>query len=663
MPNKIPKSWKQVSQEDLDAEESSSMFGSSMGSPASGFIEEHTSGTLKDMATVIPQAMTLEFADELLEQASPELAQDYREAVKIARKNSPIATTVTELFTPDAIDLITGGAGKALKLGKIVGILKNAGMGAAGSAVTDVAHQLGSTGEVDLSRTAMSAGMGAGLRGAGGAISDIKKGRKNYVGADPADFVNQGKGALGAEDYLDEVITDFDSKGLFKSGAVEFDPKSGSWFNLEGKTTLGQKAKNLGSKVKGTVIPPSQKEVLSRIENAKKHIASEISRLVESGSAKEGQLSFMADGMGIASGEKGRFGKEEFLEGIEDFLNALPFDSETQENLIRGKIGFQLKKLFGESGDLEATLIEIHDMRKRLDQAVKYDRKGNATEPMKEQAFKGLASILRKTVAETLEGTPMAALNKQYGDLATMTAGLEKKVLGRGKGKFKSGLLAGNIGYKAASAVEALGDTASGITSQLSKSVQESPARNLLSRGVRKLVPSLDSGQEASPIIAREPQSFNPMSPAERMEVNLPKKIQQSKLPRNSEGVKENSKLFKLKVAQDSENMVLRRMQKAGVDTSQVGQDEVEMTAKELYSNISMVLDETPEKVPAMLPVWIQQFPELFESDRYGRIEGVVPNSRRPEVREEIRKNPEISNIERINQLDLLNRSGEYSID
>ena len=160
----------------------------------------------------------------------------------------------------------------------------------------------------------------------------------------------------------------------------------------------------------------------------------------------------------------------------------------------------------------------------------------------------------------------------------------------------------------------------------------------------------------------RAPQgSFNAMPASERISLNMPKELMKTKIPRTSEGLKEYSQLFKLKIAQEADNIVRDRMIKGGIDPESQDPMAIQRAATEIYKNVNTVIEEHPDELPTMLPVWIDQYPSMFEKDRYNRIDGVVPNSMQPLVREEIRKNPHISNVDRISQLDLLNRSGEYT--
>ena len=677
----MSKNWED---EAVDIEDELGM--SSMGSPSSGFISDTVTGTgemVVDAVTVLPQAILIEHADELVNMFSPELAQTYREAVAEARKRSPVATTLTELFTPDVIDALSMGAGKFRKLPEILSKLQemskgqNVVKGIAGSAGTDAVSQMGEGGEYDIGRTGMAATLGGGLRGGAAIFKNYPARRAGYVGAEPKDFLGKAEDASEASDYMQEVMKEYDARGLFSGGAVTYDPKNYSWAGSR--------------KIKRAFVPPSQKEIFKRIEMGKKAVATETTNLVKSRASEVEDRFIMSDidvdrskvtpisfiGEGPKKGQvladagdttsirsdaelkdDGILVYEDFRKSVDDMVDSMEFNSSAQAKRTKKNVLYQMKKLFGDDLKGEVNLVDIHERRKKMDKAINRDAKGVAKDTVQEQAMQGASHILRSFTKDKLFGTPFERLNKEYGDLASIERGITEKVLQPPLTKMKSGILAGNLGYAASAAAEMAGDFVGGPVGQMSRNVQKTPLGSVLGRGVRKLTPTMS--EEQQPIMSREPQSFNPMPIQEQMDMNLPKELLKTKLPRNTEGLQSNSQIFKMKVAQDAENLVLARMQKAGVDTSEMELEDVQEAATELYSNIAMVLDENPDEVASMLPMWIQQFPQLFEKDRYGRIEGVVPSSRRPEVREEIRKNSEISNKERITQLDLLNRSGEY---
>ena len=165
----------------------------------------------------------------------------------------------------------------------------------------------------------------------------------------------------------------------------------------------------------------------------------------------------------------------------------------------------------------------------------------------------------------------------------------------------------------------------------------------------------------------REDPAVNPnssmMAPQDRLDMNVSKKLQQTKVPRDSKAITQNPNILKYKIAQNAESIVSRKMAMAGLDPESMP-DEVSSAAESLYKNAEMLLTEMPDEIPAILPVWVQTMPELFEKDRLNRIDGVVPNSMRADASKEIEKSGKYgtkkSTHDMIAELDELHSTGRY---
>lgn len=266
------------------------------------------------------------------------------------------------------------------------------------------------------------------------------------------------------------------------------------------------------------------------------------------------------------------------------------------------------------------------------------------TVPLKELKNVDLKQLLASGV---LSGTVGVGMGSAFG--APVSTGLGAAIAGTAAMARKSG---GDIidplmakGWDVASKVAV--PISGPIATQAGREMQDEPLEVNLPWEERKRI-----------FQNRGPQSV--MDPMERMTFNMPKKLIETRLPRTTEGVQQNAKIFKLKFAQEAEGIVKKEMMAQGIDPEMMDEMEIQERATEMYKDLSHVLDNRPEEIGAMLPAWITMFPHMFEKDRYNRIDGVVPASMQPMVREEIRKNQNISNTERIKKLDLLNRSGEY---
>jgi hypothetical protein len=135
------------------------------------------------------------------------------------------------------------------------------------------------------------------------------------------------------------------------------------------------------------------------------------------------------------------------------------------------------------------------------------------------------------------------------------------------------------------------------------------------------------------------------------------------KVPRNSKAIQQDPSILKYKIAQNADSIVSRKMIKAGLDPESMP-DEVASAAENLYKNAEMLLTEMPDEIPGILPVWTKTMPELFEKDRYGRIDDVVPASMREDAAKEIEKSGKYgtkkTTYEMVAELDELHSTGKY---
>lgn len=673
MKNKYPKEWNyQV----ITSPESGGVPTISQEDPE---VTEAYDTTVKDMATVIPQGMTFDYADEIINTVSPELAEDYRTLVAQARKNSPMATTVAEILTPDALSLL--GASAVTKGSKIANILSKmgkagtgvkkvvAGEGRLGSIGQDVAtsmlQQGGESGEVDPLSTVLSTGASQVLKAVPKAVfGDTNKIRAGYTGVRDSvkDLQPKAKGLETGEDVARNLMDSVEEINFLNGGKHTFNSET---LKFEPATKL--------ARMKGKITPAKTTELIARADDSKKKIFSEMEKMVDEWDVGE-SFDFVDPELSVASGRFGAVTREEFEEDIaNEIIDSLPTMSSAEEKRIIKEIKFHGDKIF-KGGSQEAGLKDLLKAKRDLYSRTDYTKESDA---LGINLRKAIAGKLNKKINDLVPDERFRKLNKLYGDMSQLDDSLrmhkDKKFMT--KDEFRAQYGAVSPVYGAASYIQDKLEPISRPISQMAGTVQKTPlGEQMLGQPVRKGAADLFSTPNAMTeedlMTDEEKQQAVPYRPQtsiiparERMEMNIPKQIIKAKMPRTSQGLIENGQVFKLKVAQEAKNIVLERMTKAGVDPNDVDPEEIDVAAKDLYENVKMVLDEDPDQVAKILPVWIQQMPQMFENDRYGRIEGVVPQVLRMDVSEEIRKNKQISNVERISQLGKLNSSGEYSWD
>lgn len=212
---------------------------------------EEVKEPMEAVGTAAAQEFSSDFLDDILRKIDPEAGQRYTERMEYLEKTYPEITTVTRVATPSAVDIATGGVSKGMKVGKKLFDI------AGRPIIQDITTQLGRTGEVDTAQTAASAAIGAGMMGLGKAgmaiakdpmrkISYLVRNKKFYQ-------AKADKMGIPVEDYMRQLAEKMDNKGILAGGKVQYDVNTGSFKPVSGKAGA---------------IPPSQKEIQKRVDNA-----------------------------------------------------------------------------------------------------------------------------------------------------------------------------------------------------------------------------------------------------------------------------------------------------------------------------------------------------------------------------------------------------------
>ena len=216
-----------------------------------GGLDKKIESTIKssdDIATAMAASATLEHADEILESTlGKKFATRFRKRLKQARKDSPYATMLADVITPDAMTLLTGGIsklGKADKIKTLIGkvekvfnpedlqkldkfvttgreTLKGASKGAVNAASGDVISQQGEDPDkdLDLMRTAGSTILGTTVGGTLGSMKNVNRHRADSLGMneDPAAYYRRTGDLLEGDTYTSDVTQLMDDLGMYDS--------------------------------------------------------------------------------------------------------------------------------------------------------------------------------------------------------------------------------------------------------------------------------------------------------------------------------------------------------------------------------------------------------------------------------------------------------------
>jgi hypothetical protein len=633
-----------------------------------------------DAIPVALQSATLDWMDDAIELFSPELANEWRDVVQKAKERSPKATLVAEVLTPDVIDAMTGGGSfllkKLPKLAKLrkgfegsdviktigkgdkadnfvpIGsdIVKGARDGAARGAVTEGISQQGRGEEMDVGGIA-GGGLVGGVVGAGaGAIKNRGRLRSHSLGmTDRSSDLARTRDVLDIDEYNTGSADLMEKMDMF-GGRAEFDADD---MKFKGK---GKKS--------NFVFPPSVREVLARTGRAKKEINKKIDDILAN---NEG---------GMFDSGKTSIELKDFKADVEDFVREGSINTAEGKTLIKS-ITDVLQESVDSHGRTVLTPFEANTLKKDLYERINWGRKNAQSDmtPDKERAYRFLASKLRQSVNDVVGDPKLTELNDTYGQLADVSSAIENKILGTSKNsRISTAHGAPSVMSRGIAMANTLLDKAEGMAGQVSQTLNTSrpelggrDLQSILQRAGRKTVPAIDRNPQDNPRATMEPE-VNPnrsyMKPQDRLDFNLTKQLQQAKIPRNSEAIAKNPNLFRYKIAQEAETIALQRLERMGVDTHQVPPEKVQEMAKDIYDNMDMLVTEMKDEIPAMLPLAIQEAPQLFEKDPFNRIDDTVPNSMRPDVQETIRKsggwNKDKSTHEMIAELDELHSTGKY---
>lgn len=584
--------------------------------------------TGSDVATVVPQAMSLELADEAVEKLfGKEAADKYRDYVSQARQRSPISTTLAELASPSPISKLK----LATKVGKKIPQI-------AEDVATYAAIQKGTGQDITEGGVIGSMAAGAGLRALPKLFSDYQKSRAAHLNiGDISRFDKKAKSLsrqgkyVDVEDYTRQMLDRYDKEyNFFAPGKTTFDPVAMK-FIPESEVTGGK----LTKAIKRSAQAPSRKELLMRNRTASEQVADRLNKRLDE--LSEGDIS-MQMGM-FETPDVITINREQFDNYKEQMFADLiaqnqPIDPKVRNeiseaiNMVKDEV-FGGKDLAG-GGNL-ATIRDLNDAKRRIYDMVEGEyEKLNVSTPKKE-ALQRMAVAL-KTMVNDLAGDPeVIRMNKFLEDMNSSREGLLKGVAGQFAEKSTTGIKPyGTAEYKAGSFLEKQADRIMTPISQMSAEIQQDPAlmeglKGMSSAAMPRLFRAEESDLSRQSPIYRSPDAIS-------AQMNLPTQLISMRIPRTVEGIMENKQLVLAKVAQEMPMM---------------------------FPQIQAIMESAVD-VNDALPMLIEMLPHMFEKDRYNRINNILPEDMKPMVMEEIRKDENLSPTEKISRLDLMNRTGEY---
>lgn len=225
-------------------------------------------------------------------------------------------------------------------------------------------------------------------------------------------------------------------------------------------------------------------------------------------------------------------------------------------------------------------------------------------------------------IGRALEGKSMEEIKKQgLGQLVASAVG----------GAMGGGIIGAMAGmpplYWALAGSGVLGGQRAG--QMVSRAYPGMMARNY-SR-MEKIPEAMRQGAQALPLMN---ENLTPMDPATREPQSLPEQLVRTPIPRDVDWIVANKDFVLAKVAQ---------------------------MYPDAYDTVNDMISHEPEKLEQAFPALIEMAPEMFEFDKYNRVNGKITSPMdRARAEEDTMRRDDLSNTEKINIINRLNRTGEF---
>lgn len=576
---------------------------------------------IKGAAVAAAQGATLGFADELAgkwaqlmkdkgdkrssEEIYEQARNEFRDETKMVREKSPFFSFVIENMSGLAPT-------KALKIFPVIGrMMKNEGLLATG-----VESALIGAGEAEEAVGTTAAvtgvtGIGAQILGRLGKtpFKRPERIRARAMGAKKEQFKHLRK-------YRDPEVTakELRDVGFFSRGGRRFDIGQRKFVKDRKGSKIGTETAledlQLRAEEADSAIWKRKEEILNKYAVKKKYTHADMvgdERLLD---AFDEYITNSRDKK-LAAKHVDQIEKE--LE--QSISNPVEFE-ETVEGVTESFTEYQ-----------GSSLVEVEKAKQIYQQAASriYKKSTNEGEIAKADLYDSVAKYLKRFVEENtgVKSAEFGRLNKISSRLKLAKGDLQDEIAARA-GQGTRTPIGFSVPYTAARALENVGISPSGAMTratvgeffegipgqeQVQSMMRQTPAR-MMTRMLEQ-----DSG--------RRPQS-------------IPEQLVRKKFPRTSQAIVENKDLILAKIAQQ---------------------------APPMFDMVQEVLEHRPEDIPEIMPVLTQMAGALFERDKYNRFDGIIHDpAMKEEARRDTMKNDSLSNTDKIEIINRLNKTGEYPL-
>lgn len=575
------------------------------GPESSPEIASETVKTLGDAAASFVDDTLFGFTDEILETLDEDKAREFRERLATAKEESPFISGLAGFFSPNP-------ASKLKTASKGANLASKAYRSLAPEAATSALYQLGRDGELSAERTV---GDVAGSKLVSGVVGKLAKGdrigrRSSTLGSKTRkslkDVREKSKrlGFPSAGEYIDERTKKLENLGLFNAGSTKFNPE-----------TLKFEKKKALSKV-SPLLPPSDKIIDSRLQDIKDSTGKKLESYINSSPDLVDQ----------------NWGKNNtFLDELDDELDSLTLSNPSSKEKLKEEIKDRLKEI---ARDEKAFSVkDLYNTKKELYSILggKAYQKVLMDNPDKAKVYIRAASVMNEAVERNLPDKGIYRdLNKLYGEAAEAKGDIARKIeLDYLEDNFNPEYGAVSTRYGLSRFLHDRKEDVYKGTSQITEPIDKNPLLKEYFQGV---------GQASSPRIFDEERSKDhpPViinrSPDSAV-LNIPRQLRGIKIPRSSEWIQNNPKVFLAKIAQ---------------------------RLPDEFPMMQALIESRPEDIGEILPRLSHSAPFLFEKDEYGRIDGIVHDPlMKQKAREDIYAREDLNAIQKAQLEDKLNRTGK----
>ncbi len=262
---------------------------------------------------------------------------------------------------------------------------------------------------------------------------------------------------------------------------------------------------------------------------------------------------------------------------------------------------------------------DLDELKSSLYQYTSYGKEADAL-PDSDLLYQNMARNLKDLVNDSVKDPAFKKMNEFQGKLLTVSGDLASKIASqKGAGSRAQGSLDPYRVFERSLFESIGGDAAALQGATVRESIDKVPFM-LRATGA-------EAAQQAPGVIIRqqlndEPiPSAGPQASIPRRLQNLPMELIKTPLPRSTEELMKNKNFVLAKIAQEAPSM---------------------------FGAIKDVMENQPDKLPALASMAAQQVPQLFEQDKYNSFDGVIMDPKMKMMAlDDVRGNDSLSSIEK----------------